>query len=57
MSTDGLARINVRMLHDTLESFPTDARVNGVTESFLLAMAILKYYFGEDWLNKYCAFR
>jgi hypothetical protein len=41
------------MLQDTLESFPFDMKVNGVTASFSLAMAILKYYFGEDWLNKY----
>jgi hypothetical protein len=47
-----LARLTVRSLHDTLASFPSEAKVNGVTESFLLGMAILKYYFGEEWINR-----
>jgi hypothetical protein len=53
MNTASLARLNVPMLHDTLASFPPVMKVNGVTASFSLAMAILKYYFGEEWLNKY----
>jgi hypothetical protein len=49
----GKTRITVKMLHNTLNGFPAEARVNGVTESFMLALALLKYFFGEAWVNEH----
>jgi hypothetical protein len=50
---DGPIRITLEMLHDTVNGFPAEVRQNGVNQSLTLAMAILKHYFGEDWLNQY----
>jgi hypothetical protein len=53
MSADTLGRLDMLSLRDTLASLPAVMKVNGVTESFSLAMCILKYYFGGDWLNRF----
>jgi hypothetical protein len=67
MNPDHLARLDSQWLHDTLSArrdllraaslatlgTPKEIKLNGVTESFLLAVAILEYYFGQDWRNKY----
>jgi hypothetical protein len=53
MTANALDRLDVLSLHNTLVSLPVVMKVNGVTESFSLAMCILKYYFGAAWLNKF----
>lgn len=41
------------MLQQTLDGFPANCRINGVTESFMLGLALLKYFFGEAWVNEF----
>lgn len=41
------------MLQLKLDSLPAEMRVNGVTESFMLAMYLLGKFFGEAWQNEY----
>jgi hypothetical protein len=59
LSADSLPQLDMPWLHDTLSKLRTaslarlSTPLNGVQESLLLAGAILKYYFGQDWLNKY----
>jgi hypothetical protein len=59
MSAGSLPRLDKQSLHNTLSELRTASLaklatpLNGVHESLLLAMEIMKYYFGEVWLNKY----
>jgi hypothetical protein len=51
MSASLPSRITLRMLHDTLAALPPEVRENKATDSFLLAAAILKHYFSQEWLD------
>jgi hypothetical protein len=59
MNTGPLARLDMQWLHDTFSKLRTASLakrgtpLNGVEESFLLAWEILKYYFGQGWVNTY----
>jgi hypothetical protein len=46
-------RLTREMLQQTLNGLPADARTNGVTESFMLALGVLKHFFGEAWLDEF----
>lgn len=48
-----IPKITVKQLQATLDSIPEEHRANSVTDSFNLARAIVTYYLGEDWFNKY----
>jgi hypothetical protein len=57
MSANPLARLDVLALRKTVvdlrAAIPAEIKMTGVMESLSLAAAILKYYFGDDWWNKW----
>jgi hypothetical protein len=46
-------RINLQMLHDTFAKFPDAVAPTKENKSFYLAVAVLKHFFGEGWIERY----
>ena len=46
-------RITLQMLHDSVTKFPSQIKQTEANQSFYLAVAILKHFFGEEWVYRY----
>jgi hypothetical protein len=46
-------RITLQMLYDTFAKFPVEAALTQENKSFFLAAAILKHYFGPEWVERH----
>ena len=50
-----LVEIEDGHLLDTLQKFPPDVFFNDSRRSFFLAIAVIKYFFGDQWLDRHIA--
>lgn len=50
---DTLPRITIRNLLNTVVSFPEEVRNDPWSRSYNLGLSVVKYFLGEDWLEKH----
>jgi hypothetical protein len=50
---DTLPRITIRNLLNTVVSFPEEVRNDPWSRSCNLDLSVVKYFLGEDWLEKH----
>jgi hypothetical protein len=48
-----LTRLEDQHLLKTISNFPAEIQADDSWRTFLLSLAIVKYYFGEEWVEKY----
>lgn len=52
---DQIVRLTDRHLLRTIAAFPSEFRNNPSKRGYLLCVAIVKHFFGGEWLTKYAA--